>query len=167
MNANLQLSPQSADALVHYAWRGNVRELRNVAEFLASKGKKYIELDDLPPMKYRQKEHADSSLVQESSTIIDKFILNEGREIELYYAVLCELRRSFGCNERYGRQKLLEKVNESGGVYTEGEVRKALSKLASYGFIRSPKGRGGSVINHEGIRLLEVIETFRERGILG
>ena len=167
MNANLQLSPQSADALVHYAWRGNVRELRNVAEFLASKGKKYIELDDLPPMKYRQKEHADRSLAQDSSTIIDKFILNEGREIELYYAVLCELRRSFGCNERYGRQKLLEKVNESGGVYTEGEIRKALSKLASYGFIRSPKGRGGSVINHEGIRLLEVIETFRERGILG
>ncbi|SCJ67757.1 Propionate catabolism operon regulatory protein [uncultured Eubacterium sp.] len=166
MNSDMQLSPESGDILIHYAWRGNVRELRNVAEFLGSKGKKYIEAEDLPPLKYGQKENRGGNAVGEASTIIDKFILNEGREIELYYAVLRQLRQSLEQSERYGRQKLLDKVNSSGGVYTEGEVRKALTKLSSYGFIRSPKGRGGSVINHEGIRLLEVIETFRERGIL-
>lgn len=166
MNSNMQLSPESGDILIHYAWRGNVRELRNVVEFLGSKGKKYIEAEDLPPLKYGQKENRGGNAVGEASTIIDKFILNEGREIELYYVVLRQLRQSLEQSERYGRQKLLDKVNSSGGVYTEGEVRKALTKLSSYGFIRSPKGRGGSVINHEGIRLLEVIETFRERGIL-
>lgn len=166
MNSNMQLSPESGDILIHYAWRGNVRELRNVVEFLGSKGKKYIEAEDLPPLKYGQKENRGGNAGGEASTIIDKFILNEGREIELYYAVLRQLRQSLEQSERYGRQKLLDKVNSSGGVYTEGEVRKALTKLSSYGFIRSPKGRGGSVINHEGIRLLEVIETFRERGIL-
>lgn len=166
MNSNMQLSPESGDILIHYAWRGNVRELRNVVEFLGSKGKKYIEAEDLPPLKYGEKENRGGNAGGEASTIIDKFILNEGREIELYYAVLRQLRRSLEQSERYGRQKLLDKVNSSGGVYTEGEVRKALTKLSSYGFIRSPKGRGGSVINHEGIRLLEVIETFRERGIL-
>ena len=167
MNSNMQLSPESASALTHYSWRGNVRELRNVAEFLVSKGKKYIEIDDLPPLKYRQKTAHDESAAKENSTIIDKFILNEGREIELYYAVLRELHESFDRGERYGRQKLLDKVNENGGFYTEGEVRKALSKLSAYGFVRSPKGRGGSVINNEGVRLLEVIERFRTRGILG
>lgn len=166
MNSNMQLSPESGDILIHYAWRGNVRELRNVVEFLGSKGKKYIEAEDLPPLKYGQKENRGGNAGGEASTIIDKFILNEGREIELYYVVLRQLRQSLEQSERYGRQKLLDKVNSSGGVYTEGEVRKALTKLSSYGFIRSPKGRGGSVINHEGIRLLEVIETFRERGIL-
>ena len=167
MNSNMQLSPESASALTHYSWRGNVRELRNVAEFLVSKGKKYIETEDLPPLKYRQKTAHDESAAKENSTIIDKFILNEGREIELYYAVLRELHESFDRGERYGRQKLLDKVNENGGFYTEGEVRKALSKLSAYGFVRSPKGRGGSVINNEGVRLLEVIERFRMRGILG
>lgn len=167
MNSNMQLSPESASALTHYSWRGNVRELRNVAEFLVSKGKKYIEIEDLPPLKYRQKTAHDESAAKENSTIIDKFILNEGREIELYYAVLRELHESFDRGERYGRQKLLDKVNENGGFYTEGEVRKALSKLSAYGFVRSPKGRGGSVINNEGVRLLEVIERFRMRGILG
>lgn len=167
MNSNMQLSPESASTLTHYSWRGNVRELRNVAEFLVSKGKKYIEIEDLPPLKYRQKTAHDESALKENSTIIDKFILNEGREIELYYAVLRELHESFDRGERYGRQKLLDKVNENGGFYTEGEVRKALSKLSAYGFVRSPKGRGGSVINNEGVRLLEVIERFRTRGILG
>lgn len=167
MNSNMQLSPESASALTHYSWRGNVRELRNVVEFLVSKGKKYIEIGDLPPLKYRQKMTHDESALKENSTIIDKFILNEGREIELYYAVLRELHESFDRGERYGRQKLLDKVNENGGFYTEGEVRKALSKLSAYGFVRSPKGRGGSVINNEGVRLLEVIERFRTRGILG
>ena len=167
MNANLQLSPESVNALTHYSWRGNVRELRNVAEFLVSKGKKYIGTEDLPPLKYRQRPARDVLAMKENSTIVDKFILNEGREIDLYCAVLRQLQQSFERSERYGRQKLLDKINENGGFYTEGEIRKALSKLSSYGFIRSPKGRGGSVINHEGIHLLEVIERFYERGILG
>ena len=168
MNSNMQLSPEAAEILTRYNWRGNVRELRNVAEFLVSKGKKYIEAEDLPALRYKKrnaggKEHYGG----ENSTIIDKFILNEGREIDLYYAVLCQLNVSYDRGERYGRQKLMDKINEDGGFYTEGEVRKALAKLSAYGFVRSAKGRGGSVINQEGIHLLEVIERFRERGILG
>ena len=167
MHSDMELSRECAEALTCYDWRGNVRELRNVAEFLASKGKRYIETDDLPPLRDRLKESREEGAVREGSTIIDQFILNEGREIDLYLAVLRQLYQAYECSQRYGRQKLLDKVNDSGGVYTEGEVRKALSKLSSYGFIRSPKGRGGSVINQEGIRLLEVIEGFRQRGILG
>ena len=81
--------------------------------------------------------------------------------------MLRQLCASYERGERYGRQKLLERVNENGGFYTEGEVRKALAKLAAYGFIRSAKGRGGSVINQEGRHLLQVMERFRERGIFG
>lgn len=166
MNSNMQLSPEAAHELRHYSWRGNVRELRNVVEFLVSKGKKYIEMEDLPPLKEKKRTAGGTSVFRETSTIIDKFILNEGREIELYYAVLLELSQAFDRGERYGRQTLVKRINEGGGFYTEGEVRKALTKLSSYGFVRSAKGRGGSVINHEGLRLLSLIESFRSRGIL-
>lgn len=168
MNANLKLSPEAAETLLRYGWQGNVRELRNVAEFLVSKGKKYIESEDLPALRYKKKSTAaPEHHAGDNSTIIDKFILNEGREFELYYAVLRQLCASYERGERYGRQKLLERVNENGGFYTEGEVRKALAKLSAYGFIRSAKGRGGSVINQEGRHLLQVMERFRERGIFG
>ena len=100
-----------------------------------------------------------------NSSIIDKFILHEGREIELYFDVLRALSDSYEKGERYGRQKLMERVSRSGGVYTEGEIRKALSKLSAYGFVRTAKGRGGSAINGDGLRLLDVLETYREKGI--
>lgn len=162
-NAGLQLSPEAASVLVNHSWRGNVRELRNVVEYLASKGKKYIESEDLPVMHGRNREPVENA-VAERSTVIDKFLLNEGREIDLYYAVLKQLRDSLAQGERFGRRRLLDRVNEHGGVYTEGEVRKALAKLAAYGFARSAKGRGGSMISQDGLRLLAVIERIQERG---
>ncbi|MEE0740697.1 MAG: sigma 54-interacting transcriptional regulator [Emergencia sp.] len=165
MNSLMQLSPGALGALKNYSWRGNVRELRNVAEFLVSKGKKYIEEEDLPPLRDKQRNSINDVSITENSTLIDQFILNEGREIALYYAVLLELHESLLSGQRFGRQTLLERVNERGGLYTEGEVRKALFKLSSYGFVRSARGRGGSVINPEGLKLLEVIQRFKERGL--
>lgn len=167
LNSGLKLSPEASNALHDYSWRGNVRELRNVAEFLVSKGKGYVEAEDLPLLKNQTKNPGAADEGKESSRVIDKFILNEGREIDLFGTVLKELQDSFGEGQRYGRNKLLERINEKGGFYTEGEVRKALSRLASYGFIRSAKGRGGSVITSDGTRLLSAIEKFREKGILG
>lgn len=167
MNANLQLSEEAKEALIHHSWRGNVRELRNITEFLASQGKDYIQAEDLPKLRTSNKAMAEETLWQENSTMMDRFILNEGRELELYYTVLCVLQESLLLGERYGRQKLLAKVQEKGGIYTEGEIRKALSKLSSYGFVRSAKGRGGSMINGEGSKLLTVIEKFRQKGIIG
>lgn len=79
--------------------------------------------------------------------------------------MLRALSDSYEKGERYGRQKLMERVGRSGGVYTEGEIRKALSKLSAYGFVRTAKGRGGSAINGDGLRLLDVLETYREKGI--
>lgn len=167
MNSNMQLSPMASERLNRNTWRGNVRELRNVVEFLASKGKKYIEEEDLPQLNNRPGSRQEKKSVLMNSTIIDQFILHEGREIELYYAVLFELSTAMKEGQRYGRQKLVEKVNEQGNLYTEGEVRKALNKLSEYGFIRSAKGRGGSAINSEGESLLEVMENFKENGLIG
>lgn len=169
LQSNLKLSPDAEQLMTRYSWRGNVRELRNVAEYLTSKGKGYIEAEDLPPIreKAEKENEPEHHYTVENSTLIDKFILHEGKDIDLYYAVLVQLKASFEQGERYGRQTLMDKINEQGGFYTEGEIRKALNKLSSYGFIRSPKGRGGSVIHGEGLNLLSVIERFRERGILG
>ncbi len=189
MNAHMRLSPDAAKALQNYSWRGNVRELRNVTEFLASKGKKYIEKEDLPPLRRSFREDifagnsggGDRSRAAEmnrvetgdelhsdgTSALIDKFILNEGREIELYFRVLEALAGFWEKGQRCGRQKLMEQLDLAGGYYTEGEIRKALAKLSSYGFVRSAKGRGGSSVNGDGLRLLAVLKGYREKGFFG
>lgn len=167
MNSTLQLSPEASEVMMENPWRGNVRELRNVAEYLVSKGKRYIEIEDLPSLRGQHVTHRkDGGDDGNHGTLIEKFILNEGREISLYFAVLMELEQSLEKGERYGRQKLMEKINEQNCLYTEGEVRKALSKLSAYGFVRSARGRGGSVINPEGLRLFARLKEFQSRGIM-
>ena len=61
----------------------------------------------------------------------------------------------------------MEKMYGSGGFYTEAEVRKALSKLSAHGFVRSVRGRGGSVITRDGLSLLQVMDRRGGYGISG
>ena len=166
MNGKIELSDAARDILLHASWRGNVRELRNVAEFLVSKRKSYIEAEDLPPMRSELRRSPEKRAEAARSTVIDKFLLNEGRDIEMYRTVLRVLSESMKRGERYGRRRLTEEINGEGDLYTEGEVRKALFKLSSYGFVRSPRGRGGSRITTEGVGLLDALEEFSRSGLL-
>jgi transcriptional regulator with PAS, ATPase and Fis domain len=163
---NIRLDREAKEMLSNYMWRGNVRELRNVAEYLMSLGKETIGIGDLPELK---NDNVGERIkhTEKWSSLMWKFILNEGREIKLYEDVLEELEISFKEGKRYGRQKLVENINEHGGFYSEGEIRKALSKLSTYGFIRSAKGRGGSVITSDGIELRQTIIRLRKDEVLG
>ena len=48
---HMVLTPEAEEILTGYSWRGNVRELRNVVEFLLTKEKKVIGAEDLPPLR--------------------------------------------------------------------------------------------------------------------
>lgn len=170
------LTPEAEEILTGYSWRGNVRELRNVVEFLLTKEKQVIGAEDLPPLRSGKgravpgfPDEGQKSCITEGMDkepgFMERFILNEWKDLGLYKAVLVQLRESLKRNERYGRQKLLEKVNGSGGFYTEAEVRKALSKLSAHGFVRSVRGRGGSVITRDGLSLLQVMDRRGGYGI--
>ena len=165
--SNIVLDKDAQFALSDYSWCGNVRELRNVSEYLTSMGKSQITIKDLPELKQINSGETIESIPKRQSTIIGKFILNEGKEIVLYEDVLRELEASYRIGQRYGRQQLVKKINAEGGLYSEGEVRKALSKLDAYGFVRSAKGRGGSVITEDGVGLRKTIEKLRNNGLIG
>jgi DNA-binding NtrC family response regulator len=45
----MKLSPEAADAIAHYSFPGNVRELRNLAERLVILAGNPVKLEDLPP----------------------------------------------------------------------------------------------------------------------
>lgn len=160
MNSRMSLSSNASDVMRDYPWRGNVRELRNMAEFLISKGKQYIEEDDFFSWQIPERQEV---IDKESASLVDKFVLNEGRNLDLYSAVLGVLKESYENADKHGRKILTEKIKRKGENFSEGEVRTALSKLSSYGFVRSAKGRGGSSITKEGLNLLEIIKRY-ERG---
>lgn len=94
------------------------------------------------------------------------FFCREGRDHDLHYQVLEILYQLKKEGVRSGRRLIQERMQERGAVYTEGEVRKALMKLANYGFILSAKGRGGSTILPEGIQLFNFLKEFQKRDFL-
>ncbi|MCD8125760.1 MAG: sigma 54-interacting transcriptional regulator, partial [Lachnospiraceae bacterium] len=171
-NPRLVLLPETAEILKNYSWKGNVRELRNVVEFVLTREKDRIDPTCLPPLAMHPAPvQAKAEVVQETlpessdeeRREFRSFLLQEGNNLGLYQVMLQKLHESSQKNERYGRQRLLEKIREDSGLYTEGEVRRALSRLSQQGFVRSSRGRGGSVITEKGRRLLREIEMWRDR----
>ena len=166
LNPGMKINSVAQKKLIGHGWRGNVRELRNVAEYLTSLGNLNITEKELP--KFHDNTGKPSKPPKMGRpTLIEKFILNEGRDIELYRIILRELKESFGQGERAGRKSLTNQINSNGEMYSEGEVRKALARLSAYGFVRSARGRGGSVITSEGRELLDVIEQLQTEWIIG
>lgn len=170
MKSQIKFTPQVVEILNNREWKGNVRELRNVTEYLVSKGSKLIDAGDLPCVPKKNKQFVNESLKPSdkiySQSTIDKFLLYEGRNLELYNLILKELLSAYDKGKRCGRHTLFNSIKSKGYIFSEGEIRKALSKLALYGFVRSNRGRGGSTITKEGVRLNKIIEDFKTTGTI-
>ena len=54
MGVSYDISPEAEKELLFHEWNGNVRELRNYAEYFSYLDKKIIEPEDLPPGFYQK-----------------------------------------------------------------------------------------------------------------
>lgn len=162
--------------LLDYKWNGNIRELRNTVEYLDNLGKEVVTLEDLPEdllmgsaAGQKETEGPAESTAKEwpweeprSEEALKRFILREGAYLTLHRSVLRVLARYQREDRAVGRNQIRADLAESGDLYTEAEIRNSLHKLSSYGYVRTLRGRGGSMLLWEGQRLLEMIT-----GVLG
>lgn len=150
------LDADSVGEIVSRPWRGNIRELRNLVEYLGSLNKSAIAPSDLPlPPERRQATGQAVPAVVADNPLFRSFVLKEGRRLELHAFILRELQAADARRERLGRKRLLEAAEKGGRFHTEAEIRSALKRLDEYGFIEIGKGRGGSRITQEGKSVLQ------------
>ncbi|HBH13721.1 MAG: Sigma-54 dependent transcriptional regulator [Clostridiales bacterium 38_11] len=165
MSKKWRTSPAALQKICKYSWPGNVRELRNVVEFMCNFDKDYIELLDLP--KDILNEKASTEAIRMEHSIGDNhqsnimFLLREGKRFELFEGILKVLSSEGDNNQKWGRIKLEETLNEHGYLFTETEVRYGLRILNEMGYIKSTRGRGGSQITSTGFELLGNIITLK------
>lgn len=124
-----------------YAWPGNIRELRNVAEYFLYTGHDLITLEDLPstvlgggmpcPPPAELSENAGAAFVME------------------------ELYQASERGESLGRERLLSAAREAHLPLTQPEVRRILADLAARGLVRVSRGRGGSRLTPLGRQVYE------------
>ncbi|WP_324825926.1 sigma-54 interaction domain-containing protein [Sinanaerobacter sp. ZZT-01] len=178
MDCSFTFSHSAKKIIERYPWQGNIRELRNAAEYLANLNKVEIDVVDLPPSLRNfakdaegprgipAAENAGGSILKKekeySAHFNYRFLLREGKRVELFLFILSELAENYQCRKRIGRSGLMQRALKEGSLFTEAEIRTALRKLDDFGFVSTGIGRGGSVITESGFSLLNDI-----KGLIG
>lgn len=120
--------------LMNYEWKGNVREIVNIAEYFAAiKGAERIGMQDLPG--YMMRHECNDSQV----TISD-----------IERRMLFEISKQ----PKIGRAKLCSLLKTDFTFITEGKVRTHLKELREKELIKVNATRGGTEISEEGYRIL-------------
>ena len=132
------LSPLSAKMMQDYSWPGNIRELRNAAEYYLLMGT----LECLPD--------ADSSNIS-SMTASCKPVPSNKTPVSdetLYELIPSIISRRNQCGQTTGRQSLIRELRASGIFVSENRLEQALKYLVDSKAIIRNRGRGGlSVIS--------------------
>jgi len=154
IGVELAMTAETAELLVRYPWHGNVRELKNCAEYLAYLDKRTIEAKDLAPiLKWPDAgpKAADPGL--------SAFIELIGLERDHYMFIFESLYTHHQSKRRCGRRSLVQTAQKQDLFLTEAQVRKALVQAEAFGYVHLNHGRGGSVITAAGIEALKQLRA--------
>ncbi len=153
------LTEKAKELLLTHNWDGNVRELINCVEYLVNLGSKIIDAKDLP-LDYE--DSIDGELNSEMDIkiqreIIIEFLETASDDLREYIFVLEELKKAYISNKRLGRRSIHEIAKINGIFLSEQEIRRILTELEKLGMVKINKGRAGTTITKEGLKILEHI----------
>jgi transcriptional regulator with PAS, ATPase and Fis domain len=150
VGVELAMTAEAEGLLVRYPWHGNVRELKNCAEYLAFLEKRTIEARDLAPiLKWPDAgpRGGDPGLGAFREAI--------GIQREHYMFLLECLYGRHQDRLRSGRRSLVRIAQERDLFLTEAQIRKALLQMEAFGYVHLNHGRGGTSITAGGIEALK------------
>lgn len=153
------ITPVVMESFFQYDWPGNIRELRNVIEYLnATVDDNNVYLKDLPEM---------MTMNQNISLEIDDKIEKTAKELTdnpkwpEYLLILQELSRVYRIGKGIGRRKIAEKLLNKHIPLTEQEVRSRLSDLEEFGCVQVRKGASGTKITPLGNEVFELCKDLK------
>lgn len=158
IGADFVISAEAQRAFNEYKWDGNIRELRNIIEYLNYVGKDVIEYDDLPEV-FHNKEY-DVYIEKQNDIMLDEFNFMAGKKEQQYSFVLNCLYIANRENKNAGREKISKLACQKGLVITQQEIRTIFSNCERYGLVDILKGRNGTKITEKGIKLVENINKM-------
>jgi len=154
LGVELTLAAEARELLARYPWQGNVRELKNCAEYLAYLDKQLIEARDLDPIL----RWPDSSPRQEDPALA-AFAQGIGPERDTYLFLLESLYANQRNKLRSGRRTLCQMAQKEDLFLTEAQIRKTLVQAEQFGLVRLQYGRAGTTITPRGIEALKQLRA--------
>jgi len=154
IGVDLTLTAEAAELMERYPWHGNVRELKNCAEYLAYLDKHTIEARDLAPiLKWPDPGRKDEA------PGLAAFIKAAGLEREHLLFILECLHANHLNKLRSGRRSLVQAAQARDLFLTEAQIRKALVQAEASGYVLLRHGRGGTTITGPGIEALRQLRS--------
>jgi len=167
--SSFQLSDPVRQALQSHYWRGNVRELKNFADYFSFLDKPVIEYEDLPPGFFSNMAQQDEKSREQPAgvrrrapsspdpgdPILSGFKNLAGMREEAYRFVLETIREYNRRRKAIGREELARCGRDRNLALSVYEIREMMSCLKEGGYITVQKGRGGSRITERGQYVLE------------
>jgi len=163
--SKISLTKEAENLLINYSWPGNIRQLKNLVEYLSNLNQEYIDIIDIP-IEYEEV-NIDENSNEMHYNIIYRFLLNEDKNLNTYAFILKNLEKSYKQSLYIGRYKLLDIAKEENYFTSLSELKYCLTKLNDYGFIKSYHGRKGSIITEMGIELKIEINKHLRIGLIG
>lgn len=163
----ISVAPDLMVELLAYDWRGNVRELENVVEYMTavSEGTS-LTLSDLPSDFINLESGANRDRLKDpekpikhpKAPIYDEEHANLASPMVNRRDLIAIMTCIENCNEKgesLGRSRLSEILMEQGFHLSQDMVRRRLKTLNDEGYIVSGKGRMGAILTEKGRRMLK------------
>lgn len=141
------LDQDAIKILLDYDWPGNIRQLENAMEYIATiggKGKK-LDITQLPEYIMDELDKLDKP---------NTSILRDVLGIDMIW-MLEKIMDSNGLGRRY----IAELAKGEGLSLTEGQIRNLLNSAESLGFVEVNTGRKGTVLTEKGYSMLSSIKA--------
>lgn len=159
MGAEFELSPEAERLLLHHRWEGNVRELRNLAEYLKYMGSRIILVEDLPRPFLASGSRAP---------VLAEFFGICGRKREKGIFLMRTLGRLAEKGLFPGRRQIAAIAATEDISFSEQEVRGLTAALMEAGFLRPTENKRGHLLTEKGRALLsELPSSGYNRAISG
>jgi transcriptional regulator with PAS, ATPase and Fis domain len=140
------LTPEIKQHILNYSWPGNIRELKNVADYYKLMKNVNIILDCPDLKEYRQTQLINYSFPADRKTIS---------------AILCILLDHNNRGEGIGRNKLIMELKAIRESVSENKLEKIFRYLKENEYITREKGRGGVRLTRKGIDFYrEIADTI-------
>ena len=160
--AEFELSEEVKEIFMTYEWEGNIRELRNVIEYLAYVDKPIINIEDLPTTFLIDRD-LDRKIDKEkySNTLWMEIFPKE--KVGKYVYVLKILYKAKKESITLGRKNISDLSKNTEYHLSEQEVRTIISCLEKNQLVLVSRGRKGSEITKKGIELVEKLVKLENK----
>lgn len=142
--ANVKVSKKVLDEFMKYKWLGNVRELESTIQYmLAVRAGNVLTLSDLPDIRFFEELNTKDYCTR------DFYFLNSES-----ISILKCIQELQNMNGSAGRERISEKLKESGCDITSSQVRTRLDTLEKQGYITKKRGRQGTHLTESGAKVI-------------